>query len=263
MIRFDLSGRTALVCGASRGIGRACAEALAGLGARVIVAARSEDRLASTVAALPADGGQTHGHMVLDLEDLNTVRTHAADLVDRTGPIEILINNTGGPPGGSAAGADTAEYERAFRQHVLAAQELLQILTPGMEGRGYGRIINIISTSVKEPIPGLGVSNTIRAAMANWAKTLSRELGPFGITVNNILPGFTDTERLGYFLERRADELGTSLESVRQQALARIPVGRFAEPEEIGAAAAFLASPAAAFINGVNLPVDGGMLGCL
>jgi 3-oxoacyl-[acyl-carrier protein] reductase len=263
LIRFDLTGRTALVCGASRGIGRACAGALAGLGARVIVAARSEDQLASTVAALPADAGQAHGHLVLDLDETAAVRTHAADLVARNGPIEILVNNTGGPPGGTASGADTGDYESAFRQHMLAAQVLLQALQPGMEERGYGRVINIISTSVKEPIPGLGVSNTIRGAMASWAKTVSRELGPFGITVNNLLPGFTDTERLGYFLERRAMEAGLPVEDVRRQALARIPAGRFAMPEEIGAAVAFLASPAAGFINGINLPVDGGMLGCL
>ena len=263
MLRQDLTDRTALVCGASRGIGRACADALAAAGARVFVAARNEDTLASTVAALPTDAGQSHGHLVLDLADLAAVRTHAAELIERAGPIEILVNNSGGPPAGTAAAADVGQYEEAFRQHLLAAQILVQMLRPGMEDRGYGRIINIISTSVKEPIPGLGVSNTIRAAVASWAKTLSRELGPLGITANNVLPGFTDTERLGYFLAQRAQEAGRPLEEVRGEAMARIPARRFADPAEIAAAVAFLASPAAAYVNGVNLPVDGGMLGCL
>ena len=260
---LDLSGRTALVCGASRGIGRACAGALAELGARVFIAARSEGDLAGTVAGLAANGGQAHGHLTLDLGDTESVRAHARALVERSGPVEILVNNSGGPPAGSATGAAPDQFEEAFRQHLLAAQVLVQTLQPGMEERGYGRVVNIISTSVKQPIPGLGVSNTIRGAVASWAKTIARELAPFGITVNNVLPGFTDTERLRYFFGQRADEAGVSVEEAQRRALAGVPAGRFAAPEEVAAAVAFLASPAAGYVNGINLPVDGGMLGCL
>ncbi len=260
---LDLSGRTALVCGASRGIGRACAGALAGLGARVFIAARSESDLAATVAGLPADAGQAHGHLALDLGDTDAVRTHARALLDHSGPVEILVNNSGGPAAGTASGAAPDQCEEAFRQHLLAAQVLVQTLQPGMEERGYGRVVNIISTSVKQPIPGLGVSNTIRGAVASWAKTIARELAPFGVTVNNVLPGFTDTERLRYFFGQRADATGVSVEEAQRKALTGVPAGRFAEPEEIASAVAFLASPAAGYINGINLPVDGGMLSCL
>jgi 3-oxoacyl-[acyl-carrier protein] reductase len=260
---LDLSGRTALVCGASRGIGRACAETLAELGARVFVAARSESDLAGTVAGLPTDAGQAHGHLVIDLGDTDSVRAHACALLERSGPVEILVNNSGGPPAGTATGASPEQFEEAFREHLLAAQVLVQTLQPGMEERGYGRVVNIISTSVKQPIPGLGVSNTIRGAVASWAKTIARELAPFGITVNNVLPGFTDTERLRYFFGQRADAAGVSVEEARRRALAGVPAGRFAAPAEIAAAVAFLASPAAGYVNGINLPVDGGMLGCL
>jgi 3-oxoacyl-[acyl-carrier protein] reductase len=263
VLRLDLKGRTALVCGASRGIGKACAGALAAQGATVVIAARTEGDLAGTVAALPADAGQAHGHLAIDLGDTDGVRAHAQALVERVGPIEILVNNSGGPPGGTASGAAPAQFEDAFRQHLLAAQVLLQAVQAGMEERGFGRVINIISTSVKQPIPGLGVSNTIRGAVANWSKTIARELAPFGITVNNVLPGFTDTERLHYFFGQRAETHGMTAEEARRQALAGVPAGRFARPEEIAAAVAFLASPAASYINGINLPVDGGMLSCL
>lgn len=262
-MHLDLSGKTALVCGASRGIGKACAGELAALGARVIVAARDEGDLLATVAGLPANDGQSHGHLCIDLADTDGVSVHMEGLLERCGAIEILVNNSGGPAGGTATGADPAAFEQAFRQHLLANQVIVQALHPGMKSRGYGRIINIISTSVKEPIAGLGVSNTIRGAVASWAKTLARELAPFGITVNNVLPGFTDTERLGYFFRMRAEAANMPIDEVRRQALAGVPAARFAQPEEIGAAVAFLASPAAGFINGINLPVDGGMLGCL
>jgi 3-oxoacyl-[acyl-carrier protein] reductase len=175
----------------------------------------------------------------------------------------VLINNTGGPAAGTAYDAKPEDYERAFRQHLVAAQIAAQALVPGMRKAGYGRIINITSTSVKEPIPGLGVSNTIRAAVASWAKTLSRELASQGITVNNILPGFTGTERLDYLFNQRAQHSGSTVEEIERAAIAQVPAGRFARPEEIAWAVGFLASPQAAYISGINVPVDGGRMASL
>lgn len=261
-MNLQLNGRRALVCGASRGIGRAVAQALANAGAEVIAVARDSAALSEVVATLSTAAGQSHQSVALDLGDRDALATSIQELAATT-PVQIVINNTGGPAAGPAIEADPGEFEAAFAQHVLAAQRIARALLPGMKNAGYGRIINIISTSVKEPIPGLGVSNTIRGAMASWAKTLSRELGPFGITVNNVLPGFTATERLDYIFQGRAEKSGQSIDAVRQQAVASVPAGRFAKPAEIANAVAFLASPAAAYINGINLPVDGGRTGSL
>jgi 3-oxoacyl-[acyl-carrier protein] reductase len=259
---LELEGKRALVCGASRGIGRATAEALSEAGAQVIIAARDGHRLAQVVAELPQPVGQEHEALEIDFGDTAHIGPQLAELL-HSGPVHVVVNNSGGPPAGPASQAETAAFESAFRQHVVANQVILRTLLPAMKASGYGRIVNIISTSVKEPIPGLGVSNTIRGAVASWAKTLSRELGPFGITVNNVLPGFTATERLEYFFEQRAEASGNSVDTVRQQARMRVPVGRFAEPREIAAAVTFLASPAAGYINGINLPVDGGLIASL
>lgn len=259
---IQLTGKRALVGGASRGIGRAIATELAAQGASVIALARNDEALAALIAELPASDGQAHRYLAVDVADGEALSTGVAALVESS-PIPILVNNSGGPPAGEAHEADPGQFEAAFRQHLLANQRLVQTLLPGMKAAGYGRVINIISTSVKEPIPGLGVSNTIRGAVASWAKTLARELGSFGITVNNVLPGFTATERLDYFMQMRAEAAGADVEEIRQEAAARVPAGRFAEPAEIAAAVAFLASPAAAYINGINLPVDGGMTGSL
>lgn len=179
------------------------------------------------------------------------------------GPVHILVNNTGGPPSGPLIEAEPQAFERAFANHVISNQLLVQAVLPGMKSSGYGRIINIISTSVKQPIPGLGVSNTIRAAVANWAKTLAGELGPFGITVNNVLPGYTDTARLGSLIQARAQRSGVPEDAVRREMISQIPLGRLARPEEIAAAVVFLASPDASYISGINLPVDGGRTQCL
>ncbi len=261
-MNLQLNGRRALVCGASRGIGRAVAQALASAGAEVIAVARDSATLTEVVATLSTAAGQSHQSVALDLGDGEALAASIQELAATT-PVQIVINNTGGPAAGPAIEADPGEFEAAFAQHVLAAQRIARTLLPGMKNAGYGRIINIISTSVKEPIPGLGVSNTIRGAMASWAKTLSRELGPFGITVNNVLPGFTATERLDYIFQGRAEKSDQSVDAVRKQALASVPAGRFAKPAEIANAVAFLASPAAAYINGINLPVDGGRTGSL
>ncbi len=254
----DLRGKHALVCGGSEGIGRASAQALAALGADVTVLARRADRLIEVAAALPrVHEGQRHGHLAADVSDAAGLATAVAALCARQ-PVQVLVNNTAGPPGGPAHSAAAEDYVAVFRQHLVAGQVLVQSVLPGMKTAGWGRIVNIISTSVKEPIANLGVSNTIRGAVAGWAKTLASELGPFGITVNNVLPGYTRTQRLDQILAERAASTGKSAEAIAQGMLATVPAGRFAEPAEIAAAVAFLASPAAAYVNGINLPVDGG-----
>ncbi len=255
-----LDGKRALVCGSTQGIGRASAIELAAAGAEITLLARSLDRMAAVVGELSVDHGQRHGLIVADFDDPDAVRSTVQAAIDPDRPFHILVNNTGGPPGGLAIDADPTAFELAFRAHVVCNQILATLLVPGMKEAGYGRIINIISTSVKQPIAGLGVSNTIRGAVASWAKTLAGELGAFGITVNNVLPGFTDTARLKELFKARAERTGKTLEEVSAEAIAGIPAGRLAEPAELGAAVAFLASPAAAYINGINLPVDGGRL---
>lgn len=256
-MNIDLSGKRAYVGGASRGIGRACAIALAELGASVTAIARSEDALKEVVESLPADRGQKHGRLSVDYDNPDTLIARAEDLLD-DGPIHILVNNTAGPPGGPIFDAHAEEFETAFRRHLLCNHRLVHLFVPGMREAGYGRIVNIVSTSVYEPIPGLGVSNTIRAAVAGWAKTLADELAPHGITINNVLPGFTKTERLQALFESKAEKSGKSYDEVEAAALSLIPMERFAEPGEIANAVAFLASPAAAYMTGLSIPVDGG-----
>lgn len=257
-MQLNLAGRHALVCGASEGIGRAAAEALAGLGADVTVLARREGVLVEVAAALPrVHGSQRHGHVAADSRDGDGLRAAVSALVAQR-PVQILVNNTAGPPGGAAHEAEPERYVEVFRQHLVANQILVQAVLPGMKAAGWGRVVNVISTSVKEPIPNLGVSNTVRGAVASWAKTLASELGPFGITVNNVLPGYTRTRRLEQILAERSAATGKPAEDIAKGMLATVPAGRFAEPAEVAAAIAFLASPAAAYVNGINLPVDGG-----
>lgn len=256
-MNIDLTGKRALVCGSTAGIGLATARELASLGASVTLLARNERKLQDARDSL--EGGD-HQCVSADFTNPENVASAANEALERAGAHHILVNNTGGPPGGRAIDADPQAYLDAFRAHLICNQHLARALTPGMREAGYGRIINIISTSVKAPIPNLGVSNTIRGAVANWAKTLSNELGPDGITVNNVLPGFTDTERLTELFKAKAERLGTTLEQIREEALATIPARRLAKPEETAAAVAFLASPSASYINGINLPVDGGRL---
>lgn len=257
---FTLEGKNALVCGSTQGIGRACALEFARLGGNVTLMARHAEALEKVHAELNRNFGQKHGVVQADFTDWQQVQTRAQEVVREYGPIHILLNNTGGPPAGPVYEAQPEDFLKAMTQHVVCNQVLAQTCAPGMREAKYGRIINVISTSVLMPIKGLGVSNTIRAAVANWARTLAAELGPFGITVNNILPGFTDTARLRSLLQGRASRAGVSLQDVQLELAASIPARRFGTPDEIAAAAAFLASPAASYINGVNLPVDGGRL---
>ena len=259
-MNLDLTGKHALVCGASQGIGRAAAIELAQLGAHVTLLARSRAALDNTRAELPTiDPEQTHAALAVDMNDHAALRAAVEELAAAR-PVQNLVNNTGGPPGGPAHTAALDDFRIAFNQHLMAAQIVLQAVLPGMRESGYGRVINVISTSVKEPIRNLGVSNTIRGAVASWAKTLAGELGPFGITVNNVLPGYTKTQRLEQILADRANATGKDEETVASAMIASVPAGRFADAAEIGAVIAFLASPAAGYVNGINVPVDGGRM---
>ncbi|MCA9285968.1 MAG: SDR family oxidoreductase [Phycisphaerales bacterium] len=257
---LPLSNRNALVCGSTQGIGRACAVEFARLGAHVVLVGRNGDGLSNVFAELPRPAQQEHGTLLVDFADWKAVEQVGNDHATAHGPVHILLNNTGGPPAGALFDASGDDLVKAFQMHIVCAQVLARAVAPGMRDAGYGRIMNIVSTSVVTPIRGLGVSNVVRAAMGNWMRTLAHELGPFGITVNNILPGFTKTARLDSIFKGRASRAGTSVEEVEQEAMKTIPVRRLGTPEEIAAVAGFLAGPAAAYVNGVNLPVDGGRL---
>lgn len=256
-MELNLTGKTALVCGSTAGIGKATAMELAKLGAQVVLLARNPEKLAQTLVELPRDADQKHDSMAVDFSDTDAFRA-AVERLTHKHQFHILINNTGGPKAGPAFEADTQAYASAFAQHLLCNQILAQGVVPGMKQAKFGRIINVISTSVKQPIENLGVSNTIRGAVANWSKTLSVELGPFGITVNNVLPGFTATDRLDDIVNSAAKRFNKSTQEARDFMTSVVPARRFARPEEIAFGIAFLCSPSASYINGINLPIDGG-----
>lgn len=259
----NLINKTALVCGGSQGLGFATAKELALMGARVILASRTADKLIAALPQLNNAAGQQHQYLVIDLSNPDNAANAVSDWLKANGPIHILINNAGGPPAAPLIDTDAAAIEKAFATHVISSHLLAQLIVPGMRAEGFGRIVNILSTAVKQPINGLGISNTIRAAMANWAKTLANEIGYAGITINNVLPGYTNTNRLKYLFEKQAADLGITSQEIEKKLLESIPAKRLGEPEEFGAVAAFLCSPAAAYINGVNIPVDGGRTGTL
>jgi 3-oxoacyl-[acyl-carrier protein] reductase len=262
-MEMNLKNRTALVCGSTQGIGKAAATELALLGANVILLARNEDKLKATLSELPKADGQTHKYLVADYSEPQQLKTKVESLVRTGNPIHILVNNTGGPPGGLITNAKTDEFVSAFNHHLVCNHLLVQAVIDGMKKEKYGRIINVISTSVKQPLKGLGVSNTVRAAVANWAKTLAGEVARYNITVNNVLPGATNTQRLQSIIENKSKNSGESENEIIQEMESEIPMGRFAEPSEIANAIAFLASPAASYITGINVPVDGGRTSCL
>lgn len=259
---IDLSGKTALVCGSTQGIGNAIATQLAASGATVCLLARNEATLQVALNALPAPNQQKHFYMLADFSQPESLKVVVADITSKH-HIDILINNTGGPASGPIEEAKPEQFLMAFQQHLICNQILVQGLIPQMKIKQWGRIINIISTSVKIPLKNLGVSNTIRGAVASWSKTMANELGVYGITVNNILPGATNTERLQTIITNNAKRKNISEEIAREEMLHEIPAGRFANPEEPAYAAAFLASDFASYINGINVPVDGGRTGSL
>jgi 3-oxoacyl-[acyl-carrier protein] reductase len=248
----------ALVCGSTQGIGLAIAQQLAQNGFSIVLTARNEARLQNALATLDISKGQTHSFFVSDFTDPAGLKIAIDNFIKLNGPIHVLINNTGGPKSGPIVDADISEFLGAFNQHLICNHILMQAVVPGMKAAGFGRIVNIISTSVKQPLPNLGVSNTIRGAVANWSKTLATELGSFGITVNNVLPGATNTQRLTEIAKVKAEKTGESIAEILAEMGQESPMKRIAEPEEVAAAVAFLASPAASYINGINVPVDGG-----
>ncbi|MCB9638870.1 MAG: SDR family oxidoreductase [Myxococcales bacterium] len=259
---FTLEGKHALVCGGSAGIGEASARVMASMGAKITVLARRKDRLTGLLPALENEGAARALALVADLDDRDGLERLLSEHLAQHGPVHIWINNTGGPAPGRLVDADEQDFEKALGRHLFASQRILKLVLPGMEAEGYGRIINVLSTSVRQPIPGLGVSNTIRGAMASWAKTLANEL-PAGITINSILPGFTMTERLASLAQSRAESAGIGVNDVEDAWVKSIPEGRLGKAEELGATIAFLASPAASYIRGVCLPVDGGRISCI
>lgn len=260
---LDLKGKTALVCGSTQGIGKASAIELALLGANVILLARNEESLKETLKDLDISKGQKHNYIVADYQNQGELKTKVEAFIATNGAIHILVNNTGGPASGLIQNAKVEEFLHAFNNHLVCNHILTQAVLEGMKKEKYGRIINIISTSVKMPLKNLGVSNTIRAAVANWSKTLATEVASFGITVNNVLPGATLTGRLQSIIENNSKNKSKSVDEIQDEMKKEIPMGRFADASEVANAVAFLASPAAAYITGINVPVDGGRTGCL
>jgi 3-oxoacyl-[acyl-carrier protein] reductase len=261
-MNISLLNKNAVICGSTQGIGLAIAKELAALGANCTLLARNETSLQQAVKSLDAEQQQQHNYLVADFTKPGEVKKMIERLVS-TQTVHILINNTGGPQPGLISQEDEQKFIDAFSQHIVCNQILAKAVLPRMKEAGYGRIVNIISTSVRIPIDNLGVSNTIRAAVASWAKTLSNEVGQFGITVNSILPGFTNTHRLESLIKTNADKAGVTIEELSKKMKSEIPAHRFGEASEIAAVAAFLCSPAASYVNGVTIPVDGGKTGTI
>lgn len=262
-MNLDLTGKNAIVCGSTQGLGLASAVELALLGASVTLFARNEEKLKEAVQKLDVSKNQKHQYLVADFQFPEQVKSAITDFIAKKNKVNILVNNTGGPKGGSILDAEPEEFLLGFTSHLICNQILVKEIWPSMKESGYGRIVNIISTSVKQPISGLAVSNTIRGAVASWSKTLANELGPFGITVNNILPGYTRTARYDAIIEKKATDLNKEEAEIENGFINSIPLRKIGTPQEFGAAVAFLCSPAAGYITGINLPIDGGRLACL
>jgi len=253
---LQLNNKYALVCGSTAGIGKATAMALAAEGVQITLVARNEDKLKATLKELPTH--RNHDYIVADFSNPQQLKSEVEAYIQKKHGFHILVNNTGGPAGGPIFSAEVDEFDTAFTQHLKCNHILVQAVVPFMKQEQYGRIVNVISTSVKQPLDGLGVSNTIRGAVANWSKTLANELGQFGITVNNVLPGATGTERLSQIIKNKSNKTGKTEEEAANAMKSAVPAKRFAQPEELADAITFLASAKAAYINGINLPVDGG-----
>jgi 3-oxoacyl-[acyl-carrier protein] reductase len=259
-MHISLTGTTAVICGSTQGIGKAIAESFAAAGANCILVARNKKSLDDVIATLPVNDDQKHQAVTADFSDIAQVKSAIAEIL-AIGDVHILVNNTGGPKPGPIIEVDPSDFVGAFEQHIVCNQLLAQAFLTAMKKLQYGRIINIISTSVRIPLANLGASNTIRAAVASWAKTLSNEVGAFNVTVNNILPGLTETARLSSLVETMAKNSGSTKEKIKESLKKEIPMKRFGEPAELAALATFLASPAASYITGTSIPVDGGRTG--
>lgn len=257
-MNLSLDGKRALVCGGSKGLGWASAQELASLDCTVMLLSRNEEVLKQRVEELQQISSKNHTYLVGDLSQIENVKEDVSKRLNE--PIHILINNAGGPAPGQLMDAKSNEFLQAIQLHLIASHELSQLVIPGMKAADYGRIINITSTTIRQPINGIGVSNTIRGSIASWAKTLSNELAPSGITVNNIMPGSTKTERLDSLIDNIAKGNNKSHEEVIKNMQSQIPFGRFGDPQEFGAVVAFIASPAASYVTGVSIPVDGGKI---
>ncbi|MFZ4059529.1 MAG: SDR family oxidoreductase [Ferruginibacter sp.] len=261
-MNLSLLHKTALISGSTQGIGLAASTELAALGASCVLFARNESALQNVITQLDTSKGQQHQYLVADFTNPEQVKIAIENFIAQH-TIHIVVNNTGGPMAGPVNTATPDAFLAAFNQHLICNQIIVQAVLPGMKAAGYGRIINVISTSVKIPLHNLGVSNTIRGAVASWAKTLSNELGQFNITVNNVLPGATNTGRLKAIISSNATKQQLDEAAVATAMQSEIPMKRFGEPEEIAALIAFLASPAAGYINGTSIPVDGGRTGSI
>lgn len=261
-MNLSLEGKNALVCGSTQGIGLAIAEELALLGANCTLVARNETALAQAVLHLDTQLRQQHQYLVADFSNPDQLKEIITSFV-QINTVHILINNTGGPAAGPITEATEEAFLATFNQHLICNHILAKAVIPSMQEENFGRIVNIISTSVKIPLKNLGVSNTIRGAVASWAKTMANELGQYNITVNNVLPGFTATQRLSTLIETMAKKANSTTVEVEKKMVEEVPMKRFAAAAEIAAVAAFLASPAASYVNGVSIPVDGGRTGSI
>lgn len=257
-MNLNFQNKTVVVCGSTQGIGKAAAIEFSKNGASLVLIARNEEKLQKTIEELDKNKSQNHTYLVADFSQPNDLKSVLEKYVQNGGNCHVLVNNTGGPKGGLIIDATIEEFQNTFTQHLICNHILVQKFVPLMKKNQYGRIINIISTSVKQPLPNLGVSNTIRGAVANWSKTLAMELGQFNITVNNVLPGATNTIRLQGIAEAKSAKTSESIEDIFKEMASESPLGRIAEPTEVANAIVFLASPAASYINGINVPVDGG-----
>lgn len=261
-MNISLENKTAIICGSTQGIGLATAKELSNLGATCILMARNQTALIEALKLLNYSFNQPHNYLVADFDNPSTVKSAMVEFIKKN-TVHILVNNSGGPNAGQITDATEQQFLDTFNRHLICNHILTKAVINGMKEAGFGRIINIISTSVKIPLPNLGVSNTIRGAVASWSKTMANELGQFNITVNNVLPGATATGRLKNIIENNASKKNITLEEIENEMQKEIPMKRFAQPEEIANAVAFLASPAASYINGVSIPVDGGRTGSL
>jgi 3-oxoacyl-[acyl-carrier protein] reductase len=259
MMNLSLKNKTALVGGSTQGIGKAIAKQLSENGANVVLLARNEAKLIETLSKLKNTEGVTHKYIVADFSAFDNFKKTIADFF-KENTVDIVINNTGGPPAGAAMDKSLDDFQRTFDMHLLANHFLAQHAVEGMKRNGWGRIINILSSTIKQPKTNMVLSNSIRAAVANWAKTLASELAPFGITVNNVLPGYIATERLTELNLFKSSSSKKDLADIEKEMLAEIPIGRLGKPEEMAYAVAFLCSHMADYITGINLPVDGGVL---